>query len=110
MAFAGPAWALGPEAAMQSTATRLSAETRIQNGHTLASFAVAVKGQDGAPATGAVIIEEDGRQLGGASLSAEGQARLELTLPAGDHSISAVYSGDPTHEGSVSAATSVRAQ
>ncbi len=110
VALAGPAWAAGPQAATESTATTLSAETRIQNGHTLASFAVAVKGWDGIPASGTVVIEEDGRQLEGAALSAEGQARLELALPAGDHSLTAIYSGDATHEGSVSPAAKVRTQ
>jgi hypothetical protein len=107
---AGTAWAAGPQAGVQGTATTLLAETRIENGHTLASFAVAVKGEDGTPASGAVVIEDGGRQLGGAALSAEGQARLEFALPAGDHSLTAIYSGDATHQGSVSAAASVRAQ
>jgi len=109
-ALAGPAWAAGPQAVIESTATTLSAETRIQNGRTLASFAVVVKGRDGAPASGTVVIAEEGRHLGGAALSGEGQARLEFTLPAGDHSLTAIYSGDATHEGSVSAAAGVRAQ
>lgn len=110
VACTAPAWAAPQQAAIQSTATTLSAETRTQNGHTLASFAVAVNSQDGAPASGAVVLEEDGRQLAGAALSAEGHARLEFALPPGDHSLSAIYSGDATHQGSVSAATRVRAQ
>jgi hypothetical protein len=110
VALAGPAWAAGPQAAMQSTATTLSAEMRFQNGHTVASFAVAVKGQDGAPATGAVVIQEDGRQLAGAVLSAEGHARLEFALPPGSHNLTAVYTGDAGHQASVSAVESVRAQ
>ena len=110
VALAAPAWAAAPQAAMQSTATTLSAETRIQNGHTLASFAVAVQGEDGAPVSGAVVIEEDGRQLAGSALSAEGHARLEFALPPGGHSFKAVYSGDATHQGSVSSAAGVRAQ
>lgn len=104
-----PAWAAGPSAAIQSTATTLSAETRIQNGRTVAAFAVGVKGE-GAPATGSVVIEEDGRPLAGAALSAEGQARLEFALPAGDHNLVAVYSGDATHEGSTSAVSGIHAQ
>ena len=110
VAVAGPAWAAGPQAAMQTTATTLSAETRSLNGHTLASFAVAVKGEGGAPASGAVVIEEDGRQLAGAALSAEGHARLEFALPAGEHSLKAIYHGDATHQGSVSAVAGVHAQ
>ena len=110
LAVAAPAWSAGPQAAMQSTATTLSAETRIQDGRTLASFAVAVKGEDGAPATGAVVIQEDGRELAGAALSGEGRARLELSLPAGDHTLVAVYHGDATHLASVSAVSGVRAE
>jgi hypothetical protein len=75
----------------------------------VASFAVAVKSEDGT-ATGAVVIEEDGRQLAGAVLTAEGRARLELALPAGQHNLTAVYGGDGSHEPSVSAVSGVRAQ
>jgi Bacterial Ig-like domain (group 3) len=110
VALAGPAWAAEPQAAMQSTATTLSAETRIQNGHTLSSVAVAVTGEDGAPPTGTVVIEDDGRQLAGAALSAEGRARLEFALPTGDHKLVAVYNGDETHSTSVSGISGVRAQ
>jgi len=110
LAVAAPAWVAGAQATVQSTTTTLSAETRIQNGRTLAAVAVAVKGEDGAPATGAVVIQEDGRQLAGAALSAEGQARLEIVLPAGEHNLTAVYNGDSMHQSSVSAVSGVRAQ
>ena len=110
MALAGPAWAADAHLATQGTATTLSAETRTQNGRTIATFAVAVKGEDGAPATGAVVLEEDGRQLAGAALSGEGRARLEVTLRAGDHNLVAVYKGDDTHQGSISGSSGVRAQ
>lgn len=115
LAGAAPVWAAGPPAAMppaamQATATTLSAATRIQNGRTLASFAVAVKGEDGTPASGSIVLQEDGSQLAGAALSAEGQARLEFALPAGDHKLVAVYNGDATHQGSVSQSAGVRAQ
>lgn len=110
LALAGPAWAAGPPTAMQSTATTLSAETRIQNGRTIASFAVAVKGEDALTPTGAVIIQEGGRQLAGAALSAEGHARLEFTVPPGDHNFVAVYNGDTSHQASVSTVSGVRAQ
>jgi hypothetical protein len=94
----------------QGTQTTLSAETRVQNGHTVAAFAVAVRGEDGLPAAGAVVIKDNGRQLAGAALSAEGQARLEFGLPPGQHSLSAVYMGDAAHKVSVSAVAGVRAQ
>jgi hypothetical protein len=107
VALASPALAWeGP----QGTQTTLSAETRVQNGHTVAAFAVAVKGEDGLPAAGAVVIEEDGRQLAGAGLSGEGQARLEFGLPPGEHNLSAVYMGDAAHKASTSAVSGVRAQ
>jgi hypothetical protein len=109
-AGAGPAWAAGPQSAMEGTATTLSADTRIQNGHTIATLGVSVKGESGEAATGAVVIQEDGRQLAGAALSAEGHVRLEFALPAGDHNLTAVYQGDATHAASVSAAAGVRAQ
>jgi hypothetical protein len=76
----------------------------------VAAFAVAVKGEDGLPATGAVVIQDDGRQLAGAALSAEGQARLEFGLPPGQHHLTALYTGDGAHRASVSALTGVRAQ
>jgi hypothetical protein len=107
VALASPALAWeGP----QGTQTTLSTETRVQNGHTLTAFAVAVKGEDGLPAAGAVVIEEDGRQLAGAGLSGEGQARLEFGLPPGQHNLSAVYMGDAAHKASTSAVAGVRAQ
>jgi len=110
VALGAPTWAAGSQAAVQSTATTLSAETRIQNGHTLASVAVAVKGEDGAPATGSVVIKEDGRELAGSALSAEGHARIEFALPAGAHNLKAVYNGDSTHQSSISAVAGVHAQ
>ena len=61
-------------------------------------------------ATGAVVIEENGKQLAGAALSAEGRARLELSLPAGDHSLTATYTGDANHTASTSQASGVHAQ
>ena len=109
VAALGMIWAVGAQA-QQNTVTTLAAETRFQNGHTVAAFAVGVKGTDGLPATGAVVMEEDGRQLAGAALSAEGQARLEFALPAGEHNLTAVYTGDAAHAGSVSAIAGVRAQ
>jgi hypothetical protein len=98
------------QAGPQGSTTTLSSLARIQNGHTVATLAVAVKGEDGLPATGAVVIREDGRQLAGVALSAEGRSQLDLTLPAGEHQLTAVYMGDATHQASVSADSGVRAQ
>jgi len=61
------------------------------------------------PASGAVTITDSGHTLAGAALNAKGEARLVLDLPAGDHSLSAVYSGDATHRASVSEVSPVHA-
>jgi len=106
MALTAPLVALaGP----QSTATTMSAKTRTQNGSTVATLAVAVAGEDGLPASGAVVVEENGRQLAGAALSTEGRSRIEFVLPAGEHNLTAVYTGDATHQASVSQVSGVRA-
>jgi len=110
LAVAAPAWPAGPHAAVQNTGTTLSAETRVQNGRVVASLAVDVKGEEGAPATGAAVIQEDGRELAGSALSAEGRARLEFALPSGEHNLIAVYKGDATHQGSKSEILAVTAQ
>ena len=112
VALLGMAIALPAMAAVhsQATQTKLSADTRVQGGRTQATFAVSVRGEDGLPATGAVIIEEDGKALAGAALSAEGQARVQLSLPAGDHSLRAVYNGDTLHQASTSEIAGVHAQ
>jgi len=107
MALALPAMAA---ANSQATQTKLSAETRVQGGGTQATFAVSVKGDDGLPATGAVVIEDDGKPLAGAALSADGQARVQLSLPTGDHSLRAVYAGDTAHLASASEFAGVHAQ
>jgi hypothetical protein len=112
MALVVPALsAQSPQAAsLKSTATSLSASTRVQGGHTQAALSVAVTGDDSLPATGSVVIEEDGRQLSGVALSTEGRATLEISLPAGEHNLTAVYSGDTAHQASTSKVAGVRAQ
>jgi hypothetical protein len=92
-----------------ATTTTLTAETRDQGGRTQATIAVTVAGADGLPATGAVAIEDSGRQLGSAALNAEGQAKVVLGLLAGSHSLRAAYAGDSTHRASLSDFTEVRA-
>jgi hypothetical protein len=93
-----------------ATQTTLTAETRDQAGRTQATVAVTVNGEDGLPATGAVAISDHGRQLAGAALNAEGKAQLALSLAEGSHALRAVYTGDATHQGSVSEASGVQAQ
>jgi len=90
-----------------ATQTTLTAETHDRSSGTEASLAVAVTGEDGLPATGAVIVEEQGRQLAGAALNAEGRVSLSIDLAAGEHSLRAIYLGDAAHQGSASQASRV---
>src|ERR1039458_3891159 len=92
-----------------ATTTTLTAETRDQGGRTQATFAVTVVGADGLPATGAVALEDSGKQMGSTALNAEGQAKVVLGLLAGGHSLRAAYAGDSTHQASLSDFTGVRA-
>ncbi len=92
-----------------ATQTTLSVETRDQGGRTQATVAVTVNGEDGLPATGAVVLSDRGSQLAGAGLNSQGQAGLTISLPAGDHFLHAVYLGDSTHSGSVSQPAAVHA-
>ena len=111
IALAMPALALGAETGPGlATRTSLTAETRDQGGRTQATVAVTVNGEDGLPATGAVVIGDNGAQLAGAALDAQGQASLVVDLPAGPHSLTASYAGDATHRASISEAAQVQAQ
>jgi hypothetical protein len=92
-----------------ATQTTLNVETRDQSGRTQATVSIAVSGADGLPATGVVVLSDHGSQLAGAGLNAQGQAGFTISLPAGDHSLSAVYNGDSTHSGSASQPEEVHA-
>ncbi|MGA3263721.1 MAG: Ig-like domain repeat protein [Terracidiphilus sp.] len=106
-----PALSVAAEKAPRlATQTSLSVETRDQGGRTQAIVAVTVTGEDGLPAIGAVAIGDRDSQLAGAALNAQGHAGMVLDLPAGNHSLRAVYLGDATHFGSVSQAAGVQAQ
>jgi hypothetical protein len=92
-----------------ATQVVLAAELHEQNGRTRAALSVTVSSADGEPATGSIVISENGRSLAGAALDAQGQASLVLALPAGLHELTAAYAGDVTHRGSLSQVTPVRA-
>ena len=105
IALAVPALAFAAENAQGgavATQTTLNVETHDQAGRTQATLAITVTGEDSLPATGAVAITDHGRPLAGAALTKQGQATVVLALPAGDHSFSAAYDGDPVHRGSIS--------
>lgn len=98
-----PALAFAAESTQrQASQTALTVQTHDQNGLTQATLAVSVTGEDGLPATGAVAITDDGKSLAGAALNAKGQASIVLSLPAGDHSLTATYNGDAAHLSSAS--------
>lgn len=108
IAFAISSPALRAET-LQASQTALAVETHDQGGRTKANLDVTVTGEDGLPATGAVSIEDNSRQRAGAPLDAEGRAKLELDLGAGEHSLRALYAGDATHQRSASEASPVHA-
>lgn len=93
-----------------ATQTTLTAETHDRAGRTQAALTVAVTGEDGTPATGTAAIKDNGRDLAGVALNAQGTASLMLSLPAGQHQLRAVYTGDATHRPSASLLTGIHAQ
>jgi hypothetical protein len=88
---------------LPATQTRLEATSRIVNGHTQGSFSVSVVDNAGQPATGSVVLEDNGKPLAGAALDAKGTAVITADLAGGAHSFEAVYKGDSTHAQSASA-------
>ncbi len=99
-------------ASVQSVATQtsLNVSTSDQAGQTQAAVQVSVAGADGQPVAGAIGIYEGSRQLAGVVLNSAGQASTEIALPGGTHNLSAVYTGDTAHLGSVSSVSAVTAQ
>ena len=110
LALALPALALAAGSTPSvATRTALTVETRDEGGRTQAILAVTVTGEDGQPASGAVVIKEGERQLAGVALGAQGQATVKVDLPGGDHLLNAVYEGDATRQASASEPAGVRA-
>jgi hypothetical protein len=93
-----------------STETTLNTQIRDLGGSTKAILAITVAGEDGVRATGPVVIEDAGKPLAGVALDATGHASATVSLLPGEHSLSAVYLGDPSHQASVSQLSPVRAQ
>jgi hypothetical protein len=52
--------------------------------------------------TGTVSFQDGSQDLGSVAVGPDGTSTLTVTLPAGVHSITAVYGGDSTHQGSTS--------
>jgi hypothetical protein len=92
-----------------ATQTTLAAEVHDQNGRTHATLSVAVTGENGLPALGTAVISDQGRALAGVALDSKGHATATIDLVAGDHDLTATYSGDNSHLASSSEALSVHA-
>jgi hypothetical protein len=108
IALAVPALAFAAENAPRlPTQTALAVYSLNQYGHTRAT--VTVTGEDGHPATGVVAISDNGAQVAGAALDTTGKATLVLSLPEGDHSLIATYTGDAAHLESTSDAAGAEA-
>ena len=109
-ALALPAAAGAAESAKGlASETALTAETHDVNGQTQATLSVRVTGKDGLPAHGAVVISDGGSSLAGIALNAEGRATTTVSLPPGEHNLTASYVGDTAHAGSVSEARPIAA-
>ncbi|MGB7264668.1 MAG: Ig-like domain-containing protein [Terracidiphilus sp.] len=93
-----------------ATQTSLNVQTSDLSGHTQANASITVTGVDGTPASGVVIVEDGTRQLAEAALNGDGQATAAISLPAGNHSLRAVYVGDASHLQSTSVTSNVTGQ
>lgn len=92
-----------------ATETSLTAETHDTAGGTKATVLVAVTGADGQPAQGTVILKDGSSAIAGVAVDATGRATTTITLPPGEHALSATYSGDGAHLSSTSEVTPVSA-
>jgi hypothetical protein len=107
LALPAPA-AAGQHAPTVATQTTLTADTHDIAGRTQATLSVSIVDEAGAPVSGPIAIRDNGRPFAGAALDAQGRATIVLSLPAGDHDLTAAYHGDATHRASIS--QTVRAQ
>jgi hypothetical protein len=91
-----------------NTATSLAIVPTALNQNTPAGFTVSVLGNSGTTVpTGAVAFMVGSISLGSSTLAGNGTASLSALLPVGVDSITAVYSGDATYQGSTSNLVSI---
>src|ERR1700727_685618 len=92
-----------------ATHTTLATETREVSGHAVTTYSATVLDEDGAPAKGIVLLQEQGKSVASAALNSEGKAlMLAGGLTAGDHNLTAIYGGDAQHTASRSETIHVR--
>lgn len=92
----------GSAAMAQSARTETTLAVHPGRAAGQAQATVTVTEDNGAPASGIVAIEEGRRQLAGVALNASGQANATLDLPAGTHTLQAVFQGGAAQQSSVS--------
>jgi hypothetical protein len=109
VAVAMPSLAATGAITQQATQTSLAVDAHDLNGRTQATLSMAVTGADGQSASGTIALTDHGKPLAGFALNAQGHATGTMILAPGDHSLSAVYTGDQAHLGSSSEGTPVRA-
>jgi hypothetical protein len=86
-----------------ATHTELTTSSLEVGGRTVTTYSAKVVGDDGAPATGVVMLTEQGKNLAGAALDSAGKAEIRMdSLAVGDHLLRAVYGGDSAHVASQS--------
>src|ERR1700722_718260 len=77
-----------------ATHTTLATNSVELGGRTVTTYSATVQSDDGAPASGVVMLTENGKNLAGAALDSNGQAQIRLDgLTAGDHVLAATYGG-----------------
>lgn len=84
------------------TETTMTVQTSNVAGHAQARATVTVTDDNGAPASGIVVIQDGIRQLASVALGSAGQATANIDLPTGEHTLTAVYQGDAKLQASVS--------
>jgi hypothetical protein len=97
-----PALAATAASEQQATQTTLRVDTRDLNGRTQATLSVTVTGADGQAAAGSIALIDNGKPLAGFVLDGQGHTTATVDLAPGDHSLSAVYTGDQAHLSSTS--------
>jgi hypothetical protein len=92
-----------------ATRTTLATESQEMGGRTVTAYSATVLSEDGAPAKGIVLLQEQGKSLASAALNSEGKALiLAGGVAAGDHNLTAVYGGDAHYTASQSETIHVR--
>src|SRR5271170_1583186 len=87
---AGIAAVLAAAAMAQSTGmathTTLATGSQETGGRTISTYSATVLGEDGAPAKGIVLLQEQGKSLASTALNSAGDAEIRFSsLAAGDH-------------------------